>query len=205
MRLRLIEATLDCIAQEGYTRTTVSHVIARAGASRGALLHHFPSKALLIEATVEHLTRRVYKQLGDTVASLMEADDRLDMLLGSSFDLLMGSRESAIFQELLTASRTDAELLVLMKRLGVSFLDILLKATRHYFERAPGSEKPEDLILLTQWVLRGMAGDAHLMEHPQKFKRYLSMWVTILRSHLQAKPGVNTLPPKPKFWEEGLG
>lgn len=205
MRLRLIEATMHCIAQEGYVGTTVTRIVERSRASRGAFLHHFPTKASLIEATVEHFTRMLYRELGNTIASMIDAEDRLDVLLQSAFDRLVASTEFSLFQEMLTASRTDPELLALMKRLGVSFLDMLLTATQHYFEPRARSESPEDLMLLTQWVIRGMAADHHLMNRVDVLQRYFDVWVRLLRTQLKPRSGVKGPPPKPKFWDRGLG
>ncbi|MGH8517858.1 MAG: TetR/AcrR family transcriptional regulator, partial [Panacagrimonas sp.] len=61
MRKRLIDATLQGLVQDGYAATTVSSIVRRAGVSRGAHLHHFPTKnALILEAT-EYLMRRAYR------------------------------------------------------------------------------------------------------------------------------------------------
>jgi len=50
MRTRLIEATLQCLETEGYAGTTVTKIVEAAQVSRGAPVHHFPSKAALIAA-----------------------------------------------------------------------------------------------------------------------------------------------------------
>src|SRR5262245_43144086 len=54
-RERLLEATVDSLVELGYARTTTIEVAERAGLSRGAMLHHFPSKAALVAAAVRHL------------------------------------------------------------------------------------------------------------------------------------------------------
>src|SRR5277367_4995704 len=55
MRGRLLEATIDCLYELGYSRTTTIEVAARAGVSRGAQLHHFPTKKRLVTIAVRHL------------------------------------------------------------------------------------------------------------------------------------------------------
>ena len=52
MRQRLIEATLQCLVNDGYAGTTISKIVDAAQVSRGAPVHHFTSKAALIEATI---------------------------------------------------------------------------------------------------------------------------------------------------------
>lgn len=49
-RRRLLEATIDCLVESGWAATTVSVVAERAGVSRGATQHHFPTREDLITA-----------------------------------------------------------------------------------------------------------------------------------------------------------
>lgn len=55
-RRRLLEAALECLAELGWSGTTVSVVAERAGVSRGAAQHHFPTREDLVTAAVEHMT-----------------------------------------------------------------------------------------------------------------------------------------------------
>ncbi|HEX7323103.1 MAG TPA: TetR/AcrR family transcriptional regulator [Mycobacterium sp.] len=52
-RQRLLEATIECLAELGWTSTTVSVVAERAGVSRGAAQHHFPTREDLVLAALE--------------------------------------------------------------------------------------------------------------------------------------------------------
>ena len=54
-RRRLLEACVDCLADAGWTATTVAVVAERAGVSRGAAQHHFPTREDLITAALEHM------------------------------------------------------------------------------------------------------------------------------------------------------
>ena len=55
MRARLLEATIECLVERGWAGTSTTVVSQRAGVSRGAQLHHFPTKNALVLAAVEHL------------------------------------------------------------------------------------------------------------------------------------------------------
>ena len=57
MRQRLLEATVECLVEHGWSGTSTTLVSQRAGVSRGAQLHHFPTKNDLVLAAVEHLER----------------------------------------------------------------------------------------------------------------------------------------------------
>src|SRR6202008_2095778 len=54
-RRRLLDATIETLVESGYSRTSTLEVQARAGVSRGALLHHFASRADLLISAVDHL------------------------------------------------------------------------------------------------------------------------------------------------------
>ena len=49
---RLLEATVECLVERGWSGTTTTVVAAMAGVSRGAQLHHYPTKASLVMAAV---------------------------------------------------------------------------------------------------------------------------------------------------------
>ncbi|MCC3317679.1 TetR/AcrR family transcriptional regulator [Nocardia africana] len=54
-RQRLLEATIDCLAEMGWAAATVAVVAERAGVSRGAAQHHFPTREDLITAALEYM------------------------------------------------------------------------------------------------------------------------------------------------------
>lgn len=54
-RQRLLEATIDCLAEMGWAAATVAVVAERAGVSRGAAQHHFPTREDLITAALEQM------------------------------------------------------------------------------------------------------------------------------------------------------
>ncbi|WP_366144810.1 TetR/AcrR family transcriptional regulator [Aeromicrobium sp.] len=108
MRLRLMEATIECLVELGWTGTTTTVVSQRAGVSRGAQLHHFPTKQDLVVAAVEHLTERRRHELAQSAADL-PAEGRTRAAL----DLIAAQYVSPVFfaaLELWVAARTDPAL-----------------------------------------------------------------------------------------------
>lgn len=55
MRLHLMEATVGCLIDLGYARTTTVEICRRAGVTRGALLHHFDNLSDLFAATLSRI------------------------------------------------------------------------------------------------------------------------------------------------------
>ena len=55
MRERLLDATIDCLIRSGYSEMSTNDIVRRARVSRGALAHHFPTKAELVTAAARRL------------------------------------------------------------------------------------------------------------------------------------------------------
>jgi AcrR family transcriptional regulator len=58
-RRLILEATVRCLNAWGYGAVTNIKVADEAGVSRGAMMHHFPTRQALIVATVEHAHERL--------------------------------------------------------------------------------------------------------------------------------------------------
>ncbi|WP_432147363.1 TetR/AcrR family transcriptional regulator [Streptomyces sp. bgisy029] len=54
-RQRLLESAVACLAEHGWAGSTVSVVAERAGVSRGAAQHHFPTREDLFTGAVEYV------------------------------------------------------------------------------------------------------------------------------------------------------
>ncbi|HEX4937558.1 MAG TPA: TetR/AcrR family transcriptional regulator [Candidatus Kapabacteria bacterium] len=204
MRQRLIDATLSCLESEGYAGTTISKIVVRAEVSRGAPVHHFPTKAALIEATAEQLVRHVYVRLGEVLLALNDSEDRLRAVVVNAWQTVFGTREHAAMMELLLASRHDEELAVMMKRLWTSGYLLIQGAAEHYFEPVDSQGTPLDMMILMQWLLRGMALDRHLVDDTRFYDHFLDLWCGLLATRIRPRQGVTTPPPRPGFWDETL-
>lgn len=205
MRTRLIEATLQCLETDGYAGTTVTKIVEAAQVSRGAPVHHFPSKAALIAAAAEHLMRKIYVQLGVAMRHLDESEDKLTELIMISWKQVFGTTENTVILELIVASRRDEELGKMLQKLWMSAFSTLGAAAEHYLMPNSPKDNVRHLMILTQWMLRGMAMDKHLVFSESVIEYYVRLWCKVMASHLHAKPNVNTPPPRPEFWDISLG
>jgi len=102
--------------------------------------------------------------------------------------------------ELLQASHRDTELANIIRQLWVKGFEVLTDCVNHYLEPIDDTFKMNDLMVITQWILRGMAEDQHLMFNEKIFDRYLKLWSNILAQYLKPKLNVTSPPPKPKLW-----
>ncbi|MBE1578788.1 AcrR family transcriptional regulator [Amycolatopsis roodepoortensis] len=109
MRVRLLDATIDCLVEYGYAGTTTTRVADRAGVTRGAQVHHFPTKTDLVTSAIRHLAARRTEVAMAEIDRLKASADPV----GDALQLLWEMHQGPVFSatvELWVASRTDAEL-----------------------------------------------------------------------------------------------
>ena len=105
----ILDATIEQLAEHGYGRTTTVEVADRAGVSRGALVHHFPTRSDLVLAALEYLCERRLEELEAGIARLSATADRPSAFV----DLMWSTFEGPLFTaqlELWMAARADPEL-----------------------------------------------------------------------------------------------
>ncbi len=66
-RQRLLDAAIECLAELGWSGTTVLIVAERAGVSRGAAQHHFPTRETLVTGTIEHMAEVRAAEIGQVL------------------------------------------------------------------------------------------------------------------------------------------
>jgi AcrR family transcriptional regulator len=182
MRLRLLEATVECLVELGWSGTTTTVVSRRAGVSRGAQLHHFPSKQALVVAAVEHLAELRREELRRHAEGLPD-QDRIRVVL----DLLAAQFVSPVFfaaLELWVAARTDAGLRELVgpleRRIG--------RETHAYAVELLGIDEARgdnrQLVQATLDLVRGLGLAASLSDDTRRREAVLDSWATVLDHEL---------------------
>ena len=202
MRQRLLRATLESLASDGYTGSSLSSIVRRAGVSRGAQVHHYPSKNALILEAAEYLMRRAYRVLGEVLLGIHNEDDRLQALMDTTWEEIFDTRMYRAFFELLIASHHDPELAAALRAIGRRSRLRVEEPVRHYFEpRSPSSEDNHDLFSMTVMVFGALSAASHLAEGPAQVKRYRDIWTGVMAANMRARKGVRTPPPKPAGWD----
>lgn len=152
----LLEATIDCLVDYGYVNMTTTKIAERAGVSRGAQVHHFPTKAVLVAEAMRYLAARRTEQLSSKLSSLRPGDAGVEDML----DLLWEAHSGKVFDatlELWVAARTDEELRTHLLKLERDVTATMWELGQEVLgERAkdPGFRGDMDLALAT---IRGVA------------------------------------------------
>jgi len=191
-RNKILDATLDCLIERGYAGTSTPEVCRRARVSRGALLHHFPTREELVISAITHLADRRAKEIRAHARAFSRGQEDLDSVLGLMWSAFTGPLFHAAL-ELWVAARSDAKLhaaLYPMERAMGRGMHALWK---ELFRSAPGSdaersERLRDLVALTQHLLRGMALQRILQPTDTERARLFDHWKRMARRELEAAP-----------------
>jgi AcrR family transcriptional regulator len=89
-RHALVEAAVACIDEQGWSGATVGLIAERAGVSRGAAQHHFPTRDELVTATMEHLSQQQISQLRARVAALPAGSRGVESVVAMLLELYTG-------------------------------------------------------------------------------------------------------------------
>jgi AcrR family transcriptional regulator len=134
-RARLMNATLESLIDCGYYGATTLDIERRAGVSRGARIHHYPTKASLLAAAVDHLYDQVSSSyelvFGGAEPGTSDAQ-RARMGLRRLWEMFRGRDYSAVV-ELTVASRTDDELRTCLQAVGLHHRELALQAVARHF------------------------------------------------------------------------
>jgi AcrR family transcriptional regulator len=112
-RALILDAAVTCLVEEGYAGASTLAVQARAGVSRGRLLHHFPNRGELLVAAAEHLSTTVLAAVRERSAALMADQPAGPERVDRAIELMWATFQEPPFwaaMELWTAARTDPAL-----------------------------------------------------------------------------------------------
>ena len=177
MRDTILDAALDCFINTGYASTTTAKIAEKAGVSRGAMLHHFPSKTELIKAAVEHLHNKLvelYAKNVDEITHDLPVDERNRLGLQGYWNYLSSDLYKA-YHELCIAGRNDPELEHILEDSVKRFDLAVSNANKDLFPE--WSEREGELFELamdiTKFLMEGMAVGQIVWQREKRVQRMI--------------------------------
>ena len=191
MRARLLEATVECLVERGFSGTSTTLVSERAGVSRGAQLHHFPTKNDLVVAAVEHLTEVRGAELAAAASRLPEGERRTRAVLRMLGDHFASPVFTAAL-ELWVAARTDEHLFAavgpLEQRVG--------RETHRMTVELLGADESRpgvrELVQATLDLVRGLGLANTISDDARRRGRILDRWADTLDLALDPSLGATS-------------
>jgi AcrR family transcriptional regulator len=183
-RERLMDAAVECLIELGVAGTTTLAVQRKAEVSRGALLHHFPSHATLLAASVAELVKRNEQAVLHSRAELRVSNDKLETAIRS---LAFAARQPAYLAELelWAVARTDTVLkqaLITAERAAKRDLE---RVYASLFGDWASSEAYDDVVSLTLHLVRGLAVSENIRVSIQRRERLIAAWTSAVRMMLR--------------------
>jgi AcrR family transcriptional regulator len=179
-RLRILEAAVSCLAEHGWSGSTVAVVCARAGVSRGAAQHHFPTREELFTAAIAHMAEQWLTAVRERALALpREGPDRTHAVV----DMLVAVHTGPLFRAALhlwTAAAAEEQL-----RPGVTALEARIGREAHRLavdflgadESRPGVR---ETVQATLDMARGLGLANLLSDDSARRGRIVRQWATVL-------------------------
>ncbi|MBY8824141.1 TetR/AcrR family transcriptional regulator [Sphingomonas colocasiae] len=208
-RRKLLSAAIESVSELGYAGATMDQVVERAGVSRGAQMHHFPTKSLLMQAAFTEMLDAMIEDLAAQTERIRKRQQKPSAVFRHLWKTYFSNRLFAVTIELIVASRTDGEL-----------RNVLSPVTERFHRQIDdcfGVIQSDDtasapnvgiVVNLTMSLLRGMGVQTVLYDRPEAFRKQLSDWLSIVEQFLDQdtdmtsvearSPGFGSAPGRPE-------
>jgi AcrR family transcriptional regulator len=178
-RRRLLEAAIECLAEVGWSGSTVAVVAERAGVSRGAAQHHFPTREDLVTSAVEHVSEERLALLRSHARDLPRGPGRTQAVIDMVEHMYTGPVFRAAIHLWVAASsdeRLRERVLKLEAHVGRETHQVALELLG-VDESVPGVR---ETVQATLDLARGLGLANLLSDDSRRRARVLRQWATML-------------------------
>src|SRR6266850_865934 len=186
-RTRILKAAANLIRKRGYSRFRTAEVAKEAGLSRGAQLHHFPTKDSLVVATLEYVFEQAQVLSRRRAAAVNRPRDLIEAVIEDAREFFFSEHFMVAIDIVLSTSTDQA--------VRKQILDISRKARRPveaaWSEALAASGVPPslsaDIVALTLGVVRGMALRTLWDNDPKWFDELFAVWRRMIKIFLESQ------------------
>ena len=183
-RSAILEATIQCLLELGYANTTTALIANYAGVSRGAMMHHFPSRISVMRAVIDYLHMLRLQEYRDLMADIDDPQSTLtDKAIRESVEAAwryVNLPSFLAYQEMLAASRTDAELRQIIEPVEKDFEKQFLNTVKAVFPHWQNLARLEGAHDMVQFLMKGMALSHMSVRKNARAKRVMTYLTAIL-------------------------
>ncbi|RXV66905.1 hypothetical protein C6W92_01565 [Roseovarius sp. A46] len=182
---KLCNATISLIAEVGYANLTTTMIARRAEISRGAILHHFDTRADLVKRATGGMWASVVE-----AAAAIRADHRAGGLTAEEFierswTGLMTDTYVSVTIDMMTASRGDADLRQHVEGWMRRMFSSYRRTAREVFgDSGLTPEEAETLMLVVTSSLRGLRVGQMIEPDPARARAALALLAEVIRTRV---------------------
>jgi AcrR family transcriptional regulator len=185
-RTRILKAASNLIRKRGYARFRTAEVSAEAGLSRGAQLHHFPTKDALVVATLEFVFKQAQELSRKRASAVNRPRDLIDAVIADAREFFFSEHFMVAIDIVLSTSTDQA--------VRKQIFEISRKARRPvetaWTEALVASGVPaalsSDIVALTLSLVRGMALRTLWDNDPKWFDELFRLWKRMIKVFLES-------------------
>lgn len=179
-REKICRAVTECLVELGYADTSINRVVDRAGVSKGALQHHFPSKEDLMAATAAWLLgNATFLQIRNTRGPRAERSTARE--LRRIWQRGANTDEFRALLEILVKMRTDDKLRERLSPALRAWHDQSAALTREGYQAACGDDEEVDLLMaMNGCLIRGLVIQQQYTDDPKFIGRIIERWIELV-------------------------
>lgn len=179
-RARLLESAVSCLSELGWSGATVAVIAERAGVSRGATQHYFPTREDLLTAALSHMAEVRLAEIRDEAARMPASGaSRTREVVGLLVRLYTGPLFMAALQVWAAAAASPA-LRELVLPLEARFGRVAHRAAIELLgadESVPGVH---EAVQATMDLARGLGLADTLADDSRRRERVVAVWAAML-------------------------
>lgn len=191
-RALILDAAVECLVEHGYAGASTLAIQAKAGVSRGRLLHHFPSREHLLVAAAQHLAKHRLAQTEKRVARLLADESEGPERVDRRIELLWETFQEPYFwaaMELWIAARTNPALADALRpeerQLRGAIRAVSDSIWGPAVRKHPLYDQLRELLFTS---MRGVALAYSFEDRPAKTDPHIELWKELARRMLFGEP-----------------
>lgn len=178
-RTAILDAAIRCFVRDGYSKTTTAMIASEAGVSRGAMMHHFPSRSAVMHAVVTYLRERRLAEYRELMADIDNQDRELSRAdirksVKAAWDYV-NLPSFIAYQELHAAARTEHELRQSIEEVERDFEAQFFKTVQSVFPHWKKLKSLQAAHDLVQFVMSGMALSYRFSNRNKRAERVIDL------------------------------
>lgn len=186
-RLRLVGAAASLIRSRGYAQLRTADVAAAAGVSRGALLHHFPTKNALVVATLAHVFEQARVLSRARAASISPPGNLIGAIIDDAREFFFNEHFKIALDIVLSKSTDDSVRNQILDISRKARLPVEAAWAEALASRGAPKAIAADLVALTLSIVRGLAVRTLWEDDELWFERLFDLWRSMAEAFIASR------------------
>lgn len=184
-RARILSAAITLLREKGYSAFRVADVANSAGVSRGAQLHHFPTKDELVSACLEQVFSIALEKATIASNSAIDDDSLFDAACDDAEDFFYGEDFLIALDLVISGNKLrdladDVRSMSQQRRVGAEQVWV-----SRFARTGLSPSDAEDILWLLWSVLRGLAVRSQIGKDAERTRRVTELTITLLSDYAQ--------------------